>query len=334
MKEDYRTALAKSLQEIPGGSFEIQCQNDLSAASPLPVKQITQTKGKGRIKSILVYPGIAISFHQYLAEEISFHHPPADHVLEIDHCRIGRVGWNMADGAAVYLGSGDLCLHSLASCAESRMTLPLGYYEGISVTMDLHLLAKECPQIPKEAGFRAEAIYQKLGGAAQPFGIPAGPKSDALFSVLYDLPPSLRLPYCKLKAQEILLYLCQIDPKQEQGLSQYISRQTELVRDVRNFLVEHLDQRFTIEELSRKYLINTSTLKSVFKAVYGQPIASYVKECRIQQAMKLLRETQDSIAEIARKVGYETQGKFTKAFKESVQVLPTEYRRWCQKESI
>lgn len=57
------------------------------------------------------------------------------------------------------------------------------------------------------------------------------------------------------------------------------------------------------------------------------PIASYVKEYRIQQAMKLLRETDDSIAVIAEKVGYETQGKFTKAFKERVQMLPTEYRR-------
>lgn len=57
------------------------------------------------------------------------------------------------------------------------------------------------------------------------------------------------------------------------------------------------------------------------------PIASYVKEYRIQQAMKLLRETNDNIAVIAEKVGYETQGKFTKAFKERGLMLPTEYRR-------
>ena len=91
--------------------------------------------------------------------------------------------------------------------------------------------------------------------------------------------------------------------------------------------MQHLDQRFTIEELAKRYLINTSSLKSVFKAVYGVPLASYVKEYRIHQAMKLLRETDDSIAQIAKQVGYETQGKFTKAFKESVQLLPTEYRR-------
>ena len=92
-------------------------------------------------------------------------------------------------------------------------------------------------------------------------------------------------------------------------------------------MTEQLEQRFTIEELSKQYLINTSTLKEVFKAVYGLPIATYMKEYRVHQAMKLLRETDATIADIAAQVGYETQGKFSKAFKDVTQVLPTEYRK-------
>ena len=45
------------------------------------------------------------------------------------------------------------------------------------------------------------------------------------------------------------------------------------------------------------------------------------------EAMRLLRETDSSIADIAAAVGYESQGKFTKAFKDVAQALPTEYRR-------
>lgn len=56
-------------------------------------------------------------------------------------------------------------------------------------------------------------------------------------------------------------------------------------------------------------------------------IATYMKEYRVHRAMKLLRETDATIADIAAKVGYETQGKFSKAFKDVVQVLPTEYRK-------
>ena len=94
-----------------------------------------------------------------------------------------------------------------------------------------------------------------------------------------------------------------------------------------------LSCRFTIEELSRQYLINTSSLKEVFKAVYGLPIASYMKEYRIREAMRLLRETDESISSVAALVGYETQGKFTKAFRDVAQVLPSEYRKQCRQAS-
>ena len=65
----------------------------------------------------------------------------------------------------------------------------------------------------------------------------------------------------------------------------------------------------------------------MFKAVYGQPVATYMKQYRIRRAMELLRETRASVAEIAAQVGYESQGKFTKAFKDVTQQLPTQYRR-------
>ena len=116
-------------------------------------------------------------------------------------------------------------------------------------------------------------------------------------------------------------------------LTQYFSQQTELIKKIRQQLTEHLEQRFTIEELSKQYLINTSTLKEVFKAVYGLPIATYMKEYRVHQAMKLLRETDATIADIAAQLGYKTQGKFSKAFKDVVQVLPSEYRKDYQNPS-
>ena len=71
--------------------------------------------------------------------------------------------------------------------------------------------------------------------------------------------------------------------------------------------------------MARKYLINPTTLKSVFKAVYGTSIASHIKEHRMKFAARLLMET-------AKEVGYESQSKFSKAFKEYYDVLPTEYR--------
>ena len=98
------------------------------------------------------------------------------------------------------------------------------------------------------------------------------------------------------------------------------------MKQIHKRLTSDLRSRLTIEELSKEYLINTSTLKATFKGVYGQPIATYMKEYRIRQAAVLLRQTQGTVADIANQVGYENQSKFATAFREIMKESPKEYR--------
>ena len=86
-------------------------------------------------------------------------------------------------------------------------------------------------------------------------------------------------------------------------------------------------RHYTIEELSKQYLMNTTTLKSVFKAVYGMPIASYMKEYRMKLASNMLLQEDKSISEIAAAVGYKSQSKFISAFRDIFQILPTAYQK-------
>ena len=107
----------------------------------------------------------------------------------------------------------------------------------------------------------------------------------------------------------------------------YQDSQEQIIRHVHNELTANLAERVTIEELSRKYLMNTTTLKRCFKQVYGETIAAHMKKHRMEQAASLLLKTQNDIAAIAQAVGYESQSRFTAAFKETYGELPTEYRR-------
>ena len=100
-----------------------------------------------------------------------------------------------------------------------------------------------------------------------------------------------------------------------------------IVGHVHDELTNNLAERVTIEELSRKYLMNTTTLKRCFKQVYGETIAAHMKKHRMEEAASLLLKTQNDIAAIAQAVGYESQSRFTAAFKETYGELPTEYRR-------
>lgn len=107
----------------------------------------------------------------------------------------------------------------------------------------------------------------------------------------------------------------------------YRNGQVETVRRIHDQLTAHLDQKTTIEALSRQYHMNPTTLKNTFKEVYGVSIAAHIKGHRMDRAAQLLRETELTVAEVARAVGYDSQSRFTAAFKSAFQALPREYRK-------
>ncbi len=106
----------------------------------------------------------------------------------------------------------------------------------------------------------------------------------------------------------------------------------QLTNQVHELLVCDLKKRYTIEALALTFHINQTTLKAAFKTVFGKSIAAYMKEYRIKRAMEYLIQTDKSISEIAYEVGYESQSKFTEAFKSITGVLPKDYRKMHTKQ--
>lgn len=106
-----------------------------------------------------------------------------------------------------------------------------------------------------------------------------------------------------------------------------LTQQEQVFCQVHNYLVAHLDQRITIEALARQFLMNTTTLKDGFKALYGTSIAAHIKEHRMEKAAQLLGEGELSVSEVARQVGYTSQSKFSAVFSQQYGLSPLEYRR-------
>ena len=120
-------------------------------------------------------------------------------------------------------------------------------------------------------------------------------------------------------------------PEEAHLLSDFRADQVDLIRQVHDYLLEHLDAHITIETLSREFHMNPTTLKAVFKSVYGNSLAAHIKEHRMEKASELLRNTDMSITEISGQVGYDNPGKFTAAFKAYSGLLPREFRKSVQK---
>lgn len=109
--------------------------------------------------------------------------------------------------------------------------------------------------------------------------------------------------------------------------SEYSRNQILKIRKVHDYLMENLSKRITIEELAKEFAMNATTLKTVFKDVYGSSVASHIKTHRMEKAAEILVKTDKNICEVAFEVGYESQSKFGAAFKEAFNVSPMEYRK-------
>ncbi len=273
-----------------------------------------------------VFPGIEAEWRDYDEDSIHMEHDASDHALEINHCHMGRTGWKLNDGTSIFMGEGDVALHSTVLCSDSVMQFPLKMYHGITITMDLDELKKNPPQSLAGDCIDWDHIIENYCRKDASVRLQANTELEHIFAPLYHLPAELELPYLQLKCQELLLYLSRLKSSDPHDL-RVSSTQTETVQQVHDLITAHPETRYTIEDLSARFLINTTTLKDVFKTVYGMPIATYMKDYRMQHAQKLLLHTDDSIAEIARAVGYESQSKFTTAFKDSTGMLPRDYRK-------
>ena len=278
------------------------------------------------IKGIELYTGIELSYLTLTIDHFSVHHAALDHILEINYCHSGRIGWEMGNGNSVYLGQKDFSLHTMKSCADSVMSLPNGDYEGLTISIDLRELTDDPPEALSGTGITGTFLYNKFCKNSPITSLAGNEQTESIFSAFYSQPEPLQLAWQKIKALELLLYLGGLKVDSKNCLTEYQSEQIETIRKIHKQLAEHMEQRFTIESLSKQYLINPTTLKTMFKSVYGTSIAAHMKEHRMERAAKLLRETGLSIAEIAGSVGYDSQSRFTAAFKAHWGKLPKDYR--------
>lgn len=83
---------------------------------------------------------------------------------------------------------------------------------------------------------------------------------------------------------------------------------------------------WTVEELAAACALSRTAFAVRFKATAGVAPLTYLAQWRIRLAERALRDGRDSVAAIARSVGYGSESAFTHAFKRIVGASPRRYR--------
>jgi AraC family transcriptional regulator, alkane utilization regulator len=86
------------------------------------------------------------------------------------------------------------------------------------------------------------------------------------------------------------------------------------------------ESRWTLARLATVATMSRSGFAARFRALVGQPPASYVTRIRLDRADRLLRTGDATLADIARRVGYGSEESLSRAFKARFGVAPSMVR--------
>jgi transcriptional regulator GlxA family with amidase domain len=97
--------------------------------------------------------------------------------------------------------------------------------------------------------------------------------------------------------------------------------------DVQRLIADHPENDLSVPALAAHANLSPRQFTRVFTAEIGVPPGRYVDRVRLETARRLLEDTGDGIAEIARGAGYGTAEAMRRAFIQALEVSPAEYRR-------
>ena len=99
------------------------------------------------------------------------------------------------------------------------------------------------------------------------------------------------------------------------------------INSITRYLQEHLSEELSLSVLAEEFHLNPQYISQLFKNEIGVNFLTYLTGIRMEKAKKLLLSSSLSVAEVAERSGYADYRVFTKAFKKSEGVTPSQYRR-------
>lgn len=106
-----------------------------------------------------------------------------------------------------------------------------------------------------------------------------------------------------------------------------VVKKERVITGITKYMQEHLSEDVSLHILSEEFHLNSQYISQLFKNEIGVNFLTYLTNIRMEHAKKLLLSTSLSIAEVSEQSGYGDYRVFTKVFKKSERITPSQYRR-------
>lgn len=98
------------------------------------------------------------------------------------------------------------------------------------------------------------------------------------------------------------------------------------LKNVKAFVRKNLQEPLSLTYISQQLHYNPSYISRLFKQLSGSNLSEYILEEKIMYARKRLEESEDTVAVIAKEIGFESSQYFSVVFRKQTGMSPGEYR--------
>ncbi len=218
-------------------------------------------------------------------------------------------------------------------CTGALVMAEAGLLDGKRATT--HWIAlKEMQSHYPEITVDCDALYIRDGHIATSAGITSG-MDLALALVEEDYGRKLSLEVARM----LVLYL-----KRPGGQSQFsVHLRQQIAEDsplanILKWIVENYRKTITVEKLADLATMSPRNFARVFVRETGVTPARYIEQCRLEQAIRMLEDTNDPMETLARESGFHSAEHLRRATMRSLGITPQTYRErfhsTCHQEPI
>jgi AraC-like DNA-binding protein len=294
---------------------------------------LDSSDGRSKAAIYTLLPGMVLTYFNINASAL----PDSEENIELkplrfNYCIGGRVELLLDDNTYIYLKENDFCISRQASKNESFF--PATRYQGIALSFDIELLGNSGRPVLEAFDLELFRLQELYCDKRDTYIAEANEEVKMVFNKLWSLFESPSLFYMRLYALELVHLLTEKEMRQAKPCAFYTNIQVEIAKKTEQILTADLREHIPARLLAEQFSVSETSLKNYFRGVYGQNISAYLRNLRMNNAARMLAETEAPVSEISRQIGYTKQGRFAAVFKQYFNMTPLEYRRTKRLEKL
>lgn len=157
------------------------------------------------------------------------------------------------------------------------------------------------------------------------FGEKESEKIESLISVMFAEYRTKDSNYTDVIRGLLSALLVFIFRKMSEGIGK--AQKIKIPVEIIDYIDQHYNEKISLEDLSGRCFYNPSYFSKIFKECYGVKLSDYIIKRRVENAQKLLVETNMSIEEVCAACGYTDKALFYKHFKKVRGITPGKIRK-------